>query len=580
MNENLISIGSLSDSTNDEKSENNSRGDEINKNKKEEILKNKAIIKEINEILKQGKQSKKKEENASEEILNYIKQNNINILEVKENDNSTIIQIYCANKEDYNLRCMFLCLDKLYQNQDITQYLLNEDSSKMNIFEISCEVGEIKIFRILKNYIKNNQIILNYLINNGMNGKRNIFHIAADKNKCISLLFFYSFYFHNDNISILNLKNKSTWSPLHIACYRRHYKFCQYLISLGVDIDIRDSDNKTPLFYAVQSNSLRIVKLLILNGANKKIKDIRGKTAIEYTQDENIYDILEDKNIFKLVCKCETQYQSLKKHYRNVFMLILLFLMIIIQSFIIIKYRLNNFIQKCCGDLSTSLELTFLIIDIIFEIFCVCIYFFLKILKKNKEKKNNSNIDHSKFCLKENGIEYYEMFKYNENICVKCQRVKEISTQHCISCDMCIDNFDHHCYFLNTCIYSKNKKYFRIFLFEGLSTVLFNLFTSILFFRDFNICPNIYYGIIYNENEFEQNKIFNFIIYALNTLYCALALFFIFASIIPFIFGLITKKAKTCCVKSNKRKIIINLDNKQNELLLPTVESNENKNNF
>ena len=106
------------------------------------------------------------------------------------------------------------------------------------------------------------------------------------------------------------------------------------------------------------------------------------------------------------------------------------------------------------------------------------------------------------------------MFKYNENICVKCQRVKEMNTQHCIACDICIDNFDHHCFFLNCCIYNNNKIYFKIFLVEIL--------------------------IIYD-----------FIIYALDILYFVTALFFILASIIPFLFGLITEK---CSKNKNKKK--------------------------
>ena len=522
MKENLISSGSISLSTNEEKSDISS-GEEINSNNKTEIIRNKAIINEINEILKTAKGSKKKEEMVSEELMNYIKQNNINIFEIKDNDNSTIIQIYCANKEDYNLHVILLCLDKLYPNkEDINQYLLNEDASKMNIFDTSCEIGDIKIFRLLRKYLKNNQKILNHLINNGNDGKRNIFHIAADKNKSISLLYFYSFYFNNYNNSILNLKNKSTWTPLHIACYRGNYEFVQYLVSLGVDIDVRDSDKKSPLFYAVQSNSTKIVKFLILNGANKKIKDNKEKTAIEYTKDENIYDILENKNIFRIACKCEIQYQSLKKHYRNIFMLILLLFLIIIHSFIIIRYKYNDFIQKNYDGMDTSLELTFLIMDIIFEILGIFIYILFQFLKKYKKKSSYYNVDINNFCIKENGVEYYEMFRYNENICVKCQRVKEMNTQHCIACDMCIDNFDHHCYFLNSCIYSGNKIYFRMFLVEGLLTVFMNLLTSIIFFNDFRKYHRIYYGIIYNEKQNESSNeinIFDIVIYCLNIFY-------------------------------------------------------------
>ena len=58
----------------------------------------------------------------------------------------------------------------------------------------------------------------------------------------------------------LNLRSASSWTPLHIACYRGNYEFVQYLVNLGADIDCKDNDNKTPLFYAVQSDNIRIVK--------------------------------------------------------------------------------------------------------------------------------------------------------------------------------------------------------------------------------------------------------------------------------------------------------------------------------
>ena len=564
MNENLMS----SISTTDDKLDINSGGEDINNNNQNEKIRNKAILNEIIEILKKYKTSKQKEEESLEELINYIKSNNINILEMKDSEKSTIIQNFCSNKEDYYLSCMLLCLEKLYKEEEIIQYMLNEDVSKMNIFETSCEVGEVKIFRKLTKYLKNNPLILKKLINDNNDGKRNIFHIAADKNKIMSLLYFYSFYY-NTYGSCLNLKNKSSWTPLHIACYRGHYEFAQYLVNLGVDINCKDSDNKTPLFYAAQSNSIKIVKYLILNGVNKKLKDNKNKTAIEYANDKNIYDILEDKNIFRLAFKCETQYESLKNHHRNILMVLLYIFMTILQIFIIARYKSNNFIQKLYGEKSFSIELTLLIFDIITEILGLCIYIFFKIMKNNKRKISNSNIDHNKFCIKENGIEYYEIFKYNENICVKCQRVKEMNTQHCIACDICIDNFDHHCFFLDSCIYNSNKIYFNIFLFEALTTVFLNLFTSFLFFIDFIKYPRIYYGIIYNESEFDTNGFYDFIIYLLDILYFLLALFFILASIIPFIFDLLAKK---------KNKVKQSEDNKVNSQLLPLVESNIDKN--
>lgn len=50
---------------------------------------------------------------------------------------------------------------------------------------------------------------------------------------------------------------------------------------------------------------------------------------------------------------------------------------------------------------------------------------------------------------------------------------------HCLVCDICIDNWDHHCFWLNTCIDIKMKPKFNLFfilLFIGaLSNLIFGV---------------------------------------------------------------------------------------------------------
>ena len=84
----------------------------------------------------------------------------------------------------------------------------------------------------------------------------------------------------------MDIKNISSWTPLplHIACYRENYEFVQYLVNLGADINCTDNENKTPLFYALQSDSIKIVKYLILCGANKIKKDKLNKITIDFTR--------------------------------------------------------------------------------------------------------------------------------------------------------------------------------------------------------------------------------------------------------------------------------------------------------
>ena len=145
-------------------------------------------------MLSKNKSTKQKEENVYEELSQYLNNKKIDITKVKDSENYTIIQRFCLDGEDYFLHCIFYYLDKELEKNKFHNYILeNENISGRNIFEISIEIGEIKIFRILKKYLEKNINLLKFLINDYKDGKKNIFHISANNNKIISLLFFIPF---------------------------------------------------------------------------------------------------------------------------------------------------------------------------------------------------------------------------------------------------------------------------------------------------------------------------------------------------------------------------------------------------
>ena len=527
-----------------------------------------SIISDITSILNVSKKEKEKEEEVCDKILKYINEGNIDIIKLKDDKNYTIIQKYCLNKEDYHLKCILLCLEKNMSEEQIIKYLLNNDNiDGMNIFEICSDVGELKIFRILKKYLMDNIELLKYLINDNKHGKANIFHYAANKNKINSLLFFYSFYYNNNiHKSILDLKNILSQTPLHICCNQGFYNFSQVLINLGADMNCLDKDKKTPLFYAVQSNSIKIIKFLIISGADKYIKDHKGRLAINYTKDINAINILENKSWFDIACKCKTQFQNLHSHHRHIVMIISLIFTTLFHLYIAIKYKISDFLKKCQFDIDFSFDFIILIIIATLEFLGICFFIFFQFIKTKKININNSKYS-KKFCLYESGIEYYEMFKYNENICVKCRRVREMNTIHCISCNVCIDEFDHHCFFLNACINRNNSVYFKIFTIEILITVCANVFISVKFFINLIKEPKIYYGIVLNKCNFNKNKykFIDYIIYTIDAVYFIVCLYTILCSAIPLMINLIKRKRK----ENN-----LNIKDKAKAPLLPIEENN------
>ena len=58
----------------------------------------------------------------------------------------------------------------------------------------------------------------------------------------------------------------------------------------------------------------------------------------------------------------------------------------------------------------------------------------------------------------------------NLNYCYTCFHFRPPRTSHCAECDNCVENFDHHCLWLGTCVGKRNYKYFYYLL--SLTSVL------------------------------------------------------------------------------------------------------------
>lgn len=79
-------------------------------------------------------------------------------------------------------------------------------------------------------------------------------------------------------------------------------------------------------------------------------------------------------------------------------------------------------------------------------------------------------------------MQFFELIQNEkENVqfdfCGDCFIKKEKRSKHCDICKRCINNFDHHCYYIDNCIGKKNLKIFAIFIFY----LTFSIFLQILF---------------------------------------------------------------------------------------------------
>ena len=78
----------------------------------------------------------------------------------------------------------------------------------------------------------------------------------------------------------INIRDSKQSTPLHWACYTRSEIAIGYILSMKPELDAKDIQGFTPLHIAVTSvpklGSTRSVKALLLKGADREVQDKKG----------------------------------------------------------------------------------------------------------------------------------------------------------------------------------------------------------------------------------------------------------------------------------------------------------------
>lgn len=85
-----------------------------------------------------------------------------------------------------------------------------------------------------------------------------------------------------------------------------------------------------------------------------------------------------------------------------------------------------------------------------------------------------------------------------------------IDTLHCLVCDICVDKWDHHCFWLNTCINSENKKLFHVFLCMLLIGVIANMIFSSVYITAL---------VLMSTNDYVQLSIWGFFLFVFSYIF-------------------------------------------------------------
>ena len=304
--------------------------------------------------------------------------------------------------------------------------------------------GNIPLFKLLKT----NGASVDSLTGLG----KNVIHMAAEGNQPSMIIYLISEE-HQSSGSVD--ENGST--PLHWACYSGAEESVNFLLNLNADINAQDKEKLTPLHLAVSEKKENIVLKLLQKNANKNFTSSRGELPIDIARRKKynrIVMILEDDDDYNPLCSLQTPKNYIQPNdiYKK-----FIFFMIIIPEIII--YLL--ILPYLFGYIESFINL---------PSFILCLLSYFLFIGKDPGYRKNNELE------KESKGKYPLYLKVNEgvdvrNYCPKCYIQKSSNIKHCFICDHCVEDFNHHCFWINKCIGKNNKFLYLLF-------ILFSLFYS------------------------------------------------------------------------------------------------------
>lgn len=366
----------------------------------------------------------------------------------------------------------------------------------------------------------------------------------------------------------LDIKSKDQGgsTPLHWAAYAGAESALAYLLTWDVDINDRDNEDFTPLHLAVVSKQLKIVKRLLQKGANINPGGNKSPTPRKLAENKKYFAIakvLKDSEKCQL-CAFKAPIKKMTHNRTNIYIVFIMQTISAIVMILMLFPIMATMINK--GDCQIFYGLNFAYLGLTFFFFIIYIYLIFSdsgVKKPPKQFVYLTELD--------KGVNLAEY-------CPKCKVKFSIRSKHCVICDKCTDNFDHHCYWVNNCIGGNNYKAFIFFLFLAVIDVGYLFGLAIFGFFEIyswklNDPQNCYLPYILDIDNYLHkislsNSRLKLILYSVNGVFLMMSLLFL----IP-VCLLCFCHSRNVCRKLNKgnkkaKKIEINTTNTNTASLL------------
>jgi palmitoyltransferase len=436
--------------------------------------------------------------NDINKISQFILNKDNKIWEIKKPENLTVLHNACAlDKTDVIITIIEktkirlgldnksnITSEEKSQNEKIFKDFINEQTEGDNqtALHYASFRGNIKIIKLLIT----NHADINSLTHTGYN----MIHKAAMGNKPSAIIYFNKKY----NMSLEDT-DENQMNALHLAVRNGMENSVIFLLSLGLNPNFKDKDGNTALHYAVKKSNSRIIKKLLQRGADRNIPDFKYKMTPVMLARNNveIIEIFREKGICeKLFFKPDISKKTLCSNKNMILFIVLHLVIILLVFFILLPYFNSNIFSS---------------IYIIVSAFVFILYISLSFSNPGKMINNEYN----------DLLDIVEKGNDAEDFCPYCLVKNNFRSKHCLICQNCIDEFDHHCFWVGNCIGKNNYKLFFIFLIYILLNTLYNIGVNIYYLstesgtekiqEDNKAFPGFYFG-----NCFLYNNIFRIIV--------------------------------------------------------------------
>lgn len=284
--------------------------------------------------------------------------------------------------------------------------------------------------------------------------QQSVLHFAAQGDQTAMLIYFKDKYNHN-----INQKDNEGSTPLHYSCIYGSLKAINFILSWISFIDIPNNKGETPLYLALLSEKTHLIIKLLMKGADPYNTRVNGKAIITIAKENSSF-----RSIYEMIIEV-TQSSKLLHSFRSdkvysptsfcVLLTIIALLNIIVILPVINSYY-HTFMFYC---LLLSLVIMFSFIS----------------------------MSDCGYLIDNRYMSWLDLVELDVNVntmCPYCKVKKELTSKHCHTCNHCIQNYDHHCKWINNCIGEKNSNHFIGFLFVVMSNLLYGYYTGYKFYQD------------------------------------------------------------------------------------------------